>query len=54
MNPDKKYSKMDYEVEIKRLEKRLNDLEQTLTTGFIFSLSIIAYFVVSSLGGRSY
>jgi hypothetical protein len=38
MNPDKKYSKMDYEVEIKRLEKQLNEIEQYL--GYLIAAAI--------------
>lgn len=54
MNPDKKYSKMDYEVEIKRLEKRIDILDKTLAMVIIVGSSILAYFVISSYGGHSY
>lgn len=54
MNPDKKYSKMNYEVEIKRLEKRIDDLDKNLTGAFIIIIWAVACFVLGSLGGRSY
>lgn len=54
MNPDKKYSKMDYEVEIKRLEKRINDLDQKIAIIIIIAASLGFYLLVSTFGGRSY
>jgi|Laugrespbdmm15dd_1035085.scaffolds.fasta_scaffold84619_2 hypothetical protein len=53
-NDDNKeqFSKMGYEAEIKRLEKRINDLEQTLTTGFIIAIGLTVSYVLSSLGSH--
>lgn len=38
MKPEEKYSKMDYEIEIKRLEKRLNEVEKYL--GYLITAAI--------------
>jgi len=42
MNSDKKYSKMNYEVEIKRLEKRLNQIEHYV--GYLMATAITFFF----------
>lgn len=54
MTPEEKYNKMNYEVEIKRLEKKINDLDQAIAIIIIIAASLAFYLLVSTFGGRSY
>jgi hypothetical protein len=50
INPnEEKYTKMDYEVEIKRLETKLNEIEQYLSILIIAAISFGSYQLVTSI-----